>query len=121
MNEPLTQTALMVLASLLPFLVISILLLRRQKSWFTIALSAGISALILSLLTLAILPHVIASGPHWDGLKFALAAIGLGGLGVLAALAGLLGTGMNLVLRSRRMKELKRLPGVHDPVEEDKG
>ena len=100
MNEPLTQTALMVLASLLPFLVISILLLRRQKSWFTIALSGGISALILSLLTLA---------------------IGLGGLGVLAALAGLLGTGMNLVLRSRRMKELKRLPGVHDPVEEDKG
>ncbi len=90
MHEPWTKTALLVLAALLPFLVISILLLRRIKSWATIALSGGISALILSLLILAILPHVISGGPHWDGFMFVIAAIGLGGLGCLAALAGLL-------------------------------
>ena len=111
MNNLLTQIALLVSAALLPFLVISIVLLRRLKSWATISLSAGISTAIVSLLILAILPHVTSGGPHWDDWKYAVAAIRLGGLGVIAILVGLLGIGMNLVLRSRRMKELNKTTG----------
>ena len=89
-------------ATLIPFLVISIVLRSFIKNWGTTTFLTGNITLIISLGFFATAPHHFES---YEGVSLFFGSLGLVGLAYLAVIVGLIGIVIKYVAVSKRVQE----------------